>query len=188
MRRERLNDLIVTSVFVLNGLGKRLERPLALITAVNAAMPGAPEMHIFVLAPKLSRRAMIIVRPGHEPTMDLQDEVSINRPIGREFRNPAVSLHSRMCLPLRSSHELLRCLPHGSFEFTFSKFGPLDSGRPSNFSLQLNLLQPFNPPPLIGDCFERQNRGFGLSEGISDAGAVIDYPAPRPEILNHVLI
>jgi len=82
VRGERLKDWIVLTVFVLKRVRKGIKRSLALIPAIDAAVPWRAEVHVIVPTPKLSRGAMVIIRPCDDPAMDFQNQISIDRPIG----------------------------------------------------------------------------------------------------------
>jgi hypothetical protein len=59
-----------------------------------------PERDVLVPAAKLPRRAVVVVGAGHNPNVDVQNEIPVDRPVIRDRCDPAVRLYGRVGLPL----------------------------------------------------------------------------------------
>ncbi len=125
-------------------------------------MLGRSKRHVFVSFSKLSRLAVIIIRPCHYAAMDFLNQILIERTIWGNFRDPAIGLDSSMRLSLRTCTKLFRGFLQRCVKFPVREFCSFDPRRTCHLSLQLNLLESFNPTTLIRDCLERQHGGFGF--------------------------
>ena len=73
VRSNRLNDWVMFSVLMLKCVSKLGKRPLTFFATLCPAVPWNAEIHILIVVPNLSWRAVIIVRACDDLPMNPSD-------------------------------------------------------------------------------------------------------------------
>ena len=161
---QRLNQQIVGGVLPFDRVTEGFECLIALFATLYSAMLGKPKNHILIRATKLPWNAVIIISTSHDPAMYLLDEITRNRLISRQARNPAICLPRSPRLALRARYQLLRRLFQGRIEFSVRKLGSLDSRGAGYLALELHFLQVFHPTALVWNRREGHHRSLGVGQ------------------------
>ncbi len=71
MKSKSLNKLIVSGEFTLHGLYEKRYGLLAFLSALCATMWRNPENYVVSFASEFARRAVIVIRPGDNSSVNL---------------------------------------------------------------------------------------------------------------------
>jgi len=100
---------------------------------------------------------MVIIATSYNATVDFEDQVDINWSARVQLGYPAIGLHSRARLPLRTCHSALICIViKCGVQLIFSEVRTFDFRSTGDLVLQLNLLQLVSPCALIRNGRQRQ--------------------------------
>ena len=99
---DGLDERIVVTELTADRPCELVEGLLALVAAFNPTVPRDTEVDVLISLAKLSRRAMVVVRPSDDTSVNHADEVAIDGPVVRHCGDPSVRLHRRVGLLLRA--------------------------------------------------------------------------------------
>src|SRR5574341_2197804 len=98
-------------------------------------------------------------------------------------------LHGSVCLTLRAGEKLLlsfgRCT-QSRLEFAVGELRAFNARSARHFTLELHLLEGFNPGSLVRNGSKGEHRGFGFDQLLADDVEIVGDPVARDLVPDHV--
>ena len=163
------------------------KRRAAILAALDPAASRRSEHNIPPGRPQRARFAMIVVATRHHSAVNVQDEVSGDRPVLRLLHQPPIRRVSRAQLPLRARHARARrrigrqrlfLLPPRELRPLYAR---------SAYRLQPNLLFVY-PFSHIRHPIQRPGSCLSIHQRIEHCPCVIPRPLPRHYVSAHIFV